>query len=105
MIRIEPLTFHYKYGFIVEGHAEYAEHGADIVCSAISAIAQTIEMAIKRHAPVESIVEEGHISVYVKEPNVYTDILIDAMLNGMRAVEKQYPQYVTIQEEEHDKRF
>ena len=105
MITIKPLTHRYKYGFVVEGHAEYAENGQDIVCSAVSAISSTTMMALDRHANTENIVESGLMSVYVKEPNVYTDILIDAMLNGMRAVEKQYPQYVTIQEEEHDKRF
>ena len=111
MIRIEPITFKYTDGFTVTGHANYAEHGADIVCSAISAIVQTTEMALHRHSNIystfgiESIIEEGHISVHIKESNVYTNILVDAMINGIRAIIAKYPQYVTIQEEEYDKRF
>jgi uncharacterized protein YsxB (DUF464 family) len=45
------------------------------------------------------MVEPGHMEITVARPNTYTDILIDAMLNGLRAIEVKYPKYVTIQEE------
>jgi len=105
MLSITPLQEKYRDGFIVSGHAEYAEHGADIVCSAVSAITQTTEMALKRQPGVISMVEPGHMEVTVVRPNVYTNVLIDAMLNGLRSIEVKYPKYVTIQEEYHDKRF
>ena len=33
-------------GFIVEGHADYAEEGSDIVCAAVSALTQTALLGI-----------------------------------------------------------
>ena len=37
-------------GFIVEGHADYAEEGSDIVCAAVSALTQTALLGIIRYA-------------------------------------------------------
>jgi len=30
----------------IEGHADYAEHGSDIVCSAVSAVLQTAQLGL-----------------------------------------------------------
>ena len=35
-----------KTGINIEGHAEYAEHGQDIVCAAVSAILQTAQLGL-----------------------------------------------------------
>lgn len=37
----------YDNGFIIEGHAGYAEPGKDIVCAAVSALSQTCVMSIE----------------------------------------------------------
>jgi hypothetical protein len=34
-------------GFIIQGHAEFAEHGQDIVCAGASAIAQAALLGLK----------------------------------------------------------
>jgi uncharacterized protein YsxB (DUF464 family) len=99
MITIRPYEYSYKNGFVVTGHAEYAEHGADIVCSAVSAMSQMTHLALKRHTDVVSVIKSGDMSVQIDKPNVYTNVLIDAMINGLRHVTKQYPQYVEIMEE------
>lgn len=91
------------YGFHIEGHADYAEHGRDIVCSAVSAIAQSTELSLRRHARIESDMRPGDMSVFIEFPNVLTNVLMDAMVRGLTAIASQYPEYVTIQEENHDK--
>ena len=45
-------------GFIVEGHADYAEEGSDIVCAAVSALTQTALLGIIRYAGEEKVVYE-----------------------------------------------
>lgn len=99
MITIKPYDKAYKNGFIVTGHAEYAEHGADIVCSAVSAMTQMTHLALSRHTDIKSVIKPGNMGVWVEEPNVYTNVLIDAMINGLRHVTKQFPKNVQILEE------
>ena len=37
-----------KNAIYIEGHADYAEHGKDIVCSAVSAVLQTAQLGLKQ---------------------------------------------------------
>ena len=39
-------------GFGCSGHADFGEHGEDIVCAAVSAIAQTTVLGLMRHLDV-----------------------------------------------------
>ncbi len=86
-------------GFKMEGHAEYAEHGADIVCSAVSAISQATLMALKRYSNVHNTVESGLMVVSIVNPNVQTNVLMDMMVNAIRVIAKQHPQNVKLLEE------
>ena len=45
---------------VIEGHAEYAEHGKDIVCAAVSVILQTAQLGLM------SIAEQYPNNVEVK---------------------------------------
>lgn len=45
---------------VIEGHAEYAEHGKDIVCAAVSVILQTAQLGLM------SIAEQYPLNVEVK---------------------------------------
>ena len=88
----------YNGGYSVIGHAEFAEHGQDIVCAAISAIAQTALLGLNKYCKVVSQVEGGDMTVLFV-PNDESITIIDTMLMGLKEVEREYPNHVKIQEE------
>jgi len=57
-------------GFTLKGHAEYAEYGYDIVCSAVTSNAIGVDNSLNLLAKVEfesEIGQEGMIECIVKE--------------------------------------
>ena len=86
-----------------KGHAGYAKHGRDIVCSAVSAIVQTALMAIidisgenVRYTLNE---EKGYVYFEVPEPKdgeekIKQQAVLKAMKLGVEDIEKGYSPYV-----------
>ena len=101
MITIKPLKGSYVKGYQVEGHADFAEHGMDIVCSAISVLSQSCLISLQRYGKVEWYMESGLLTVDVPVPSSYTNLLINSMVLGMSAVAKNYPEHVYIERENH----
>lgn len=86
----------YRYGFVVKGHANYAEHGKDIVCSAISAITQTAILGLDYYNGVTQKSKDGFLSVEIYKDDHTTDAIMKTMLLGLEEIEKQYPKYLQI---------
>ncbi len=57
------------YGFLIEGHAGYAEEGEDIICSAVSALALNTINSIEKFTAFQPIckMQEGYLSCIVSE--------------------------------------
>ena len=101
---IQAKFFHQKHGicaFSLSGHSEYAEQGADIVCAAVSSIAQYVTEALEYcKIPLSSLAEDGLITCSLGE--VSEDELAHAQefLVPMEAVlsdlEIQYGKYLKI---------
>ena len=91
----------------ITGHAEYAESGKDIVCSAISILAYTLaehiavvyEQGILRDKPTVKL-EDGdvHIECKTDDPKVYSYLLGKYMfvMTGYDLIKLTYPEYVDI---------
>lgn len=81
------------------GHADYANHGEDIVCAAISAITCTAVLGLREYAKVDGHYEALPAKAHIK-PNVYRDDAVQAILQtlvlGYREIANQYSQYITI---------
>ena len=104
MITVRPFKGNYTHGYTVEGHADFAVHGQDIVCAAVSALTQTTLMALQRYSTVEAIAEPGNMQVDVTNPGGYTGLLISSMINGLSHIAQAYPQYLHVEKEKpHDK--
>jgi len=96
------------FGLDVSGHTGYAEHGADIVCSAISTLVQTLETGLTeiiRIEGVKSSIDEdrGSLSLFwhgSEDSRVRT--LVDTVIEVLKSVEKSYPSYVKFMEVEVD---
>ena len=84
-VRIDSNQCH----LFVEGHAEYAPKGQDIVCAAVSALAQTLAA----HPCCGSRVDNGRIHVWANRP---MQEIFKAFEIGFCAMAHQYPEHVQI---------
>ena len=92
--------------FLVEGHAEYARHGQDIVCSAISSTGYNAINAAKQIAGVDLKykINDGFMAVGLpdklsKNKKMVVSIILETIVVGFKQIEKEYGKYVHISEE------
>ena len=89
----------------INGHADYAKKGSDIVCAGVSALTialiNTLD-ALEDEGKVESIMQ---IDVGVTEieclSKIFTDIIevesaFNTVLRGFKHIEKEYPKNVMV---------
>ena len=82
----------------VSGHAEYAPPGQDIVCAAVSALAQTLALSVRMVAGDHATVTtgDGLLDIKLHTANDITKALISAFFIGVKEIEKQYPANVRV---------
>lgn len=88
-------------GFTVDGHANTAPRGQDIVCAAVSALTQTavlgLECYLKRSFTFD--MASGKLKVILEDaPDQLTGAILETMLLGLLEIEKINPQFVRISE-------
>lgn len=87
-------------GFSISGHAYFAEYGSDIVCSAVSAVAQTAVLGLQHYfgEAVEVQKKEGSLicalsQLKPSEENT-AETILKTMYWGLKAIQAQYGKYV-----------
>lgn len=89
----------------VEGHADYAPRGRDIVCAAVSALAQTAVLGLERAGLKPRVeVREGWLkcappSVMTPDQAVRARIIMDTIHAGLEDIAAGYPEHVALREE------
>ena len=92
-------------GYRASGHTGYAEAGSDIVCAAVSALTQSTLNGLQNilKAPVRSDIDERTASLEAElKPEATTEqvdraqLLLQTLLEGLRAIERSYPRNVRI---------
>ncbi len=87
-------------GITVDGHAEYAEQGKDIICSAVSVLMfnliKSIESLTKDKIKYQDDTP-GHINIEFKNLSEKSKLLVDSFFIGVSDVATTYPEYVQIQ--------
>ena len=83
----------------VKGHANYADHGKDIVCSAVSCLCVSMANTLLA-AGVEKRcfrMEGGSffMSATITENQAYAEGAFDTAVNGLQMIAEQYPNHVT----------
>lgn len=88
------------------GHANYAEHGSDIVCAAVSALVLTTVNSIERLASYQPVVEVDEqnggylyfetLTNLTSEQEYITHILLQNLLYGLEDIQEQYASYLSI---------
>ena len=81
----------------INGHAEYAKYGKDIVCAAVSSIViTTINAIIRIDEDVLEYKESDNLEITILKHTEVTDILITNMLELLSELEKQYKKNIII---------
>lgn len=90
-------------GFHVSGHAGYADHGSDIVCSAVSVLSMSIANGITEVLNIQpkiDINEDGMLKLSLrknsKEEIDSSQVLLKTMLINMKDLEKNYTDYIKV---------
>lgn len=96
MITISPVNNEYRLGFIVEGHAGYAERGQDIVCASVSVLAQAVGNYLESRGCAEVERESGYISVSVIRNTKLNEHMINMFLETVELIESEYNEHVHI---------
>ena len=105
MIKVEMMDTDKGYSLSVSGHANYAPEGQDIVCAAVSVLAQTlankVEAAARSGRLLTSCVQHGETFVVQALPkpgpnNLMVASWFDFVEEGLRALAEAYPDNVEL---------
>lgn len=84
---------------VISGHAQYAEYGSDIVCSAASSITTTTIngiLSLNKDGLSYKISAQGSLEITVNSNDHITQTLIKNMINLLKELESQYPTNVNV---------
>jgi uncharacterized protein YsxB (DUF464 family) len=88
-------------GFAVNGHANTAPHGQDIICAGVAALTQTAVLGLERHLGREFTLDisEGNLVLELTQiPDALTGAVLETMLLGLTEIAKISPNSVRIAE-------
>lgn len=95
------------HGFSVTGHSDHSHHGSDIVCSAVSALAQTAVLALKSVADITPhwIRQEGLLECTIpselsQDSIEKANIVLRTIVTGIENISQNYPRYVIVSSKE-----
>lgn len=96
-------------GFDIQGHAGFADAGSDIVCSAVSALAQTTALGLTEllHLNVGLSIDEDNGKMHcilgrncTDEECEKADILLSTLYLGLNSIQENYGKYLKITQRE-----
>jgi len=87
--------------FVGSGHAEYDEHGQDIVCAAVSAIMQTAVLGLTNYLDfdININVKDGWLDCQLTSEiakDLQVKAILETMLVGLKGIEDEYSEYIKI---------
>ena len=86
----------------VKGHANYDDSGRDIVCSAVSALVQSLIATLDIWNDEDLVKEPGNVQIRYTcaDYDDYAHAAIDMLVIGIGCLEETYPEYVEMVEDE-----
>ncbi|WP_144511200.1 ribosomal-processing cysteine protease Prp [Bacillus sp. FJAT-22090] len=93
------------HSFEMKGHADFAEHGKDLVCAGASAVSFGAVNAIIALTEITPIIEQkgngGYL--YVEVPSISNpekaanmQLILEAMIVSLQTIEQDYSKYIKI---------
>jgi len=95
MIQVQVLkeNGHYK-KFMIDGHADYAEQGKDIVCAAVSVLVTNTINSIEEFTndAFTCDLKDGAIQNWEFTSHISheTELFMDSLMLGLRSIQKSY---------------
>ena len=80
-------------GIEVSGHAQFAEHGKDLICAAVSAIVTGGFNAFDEKDISSVELKEGYAILILKEGN---SPVLNTIVIQLKTIEQAYPKYIKI---------
>ena len=82
-------------GFECSGHADYAEEGSDIICSAVSALAintaNSLEAFTNDRVEADEAEDGGYLKVEILQPaSEESKLLLKSLALGLKMIEDTY---------------
>ncbi|ACJ75760.1 hypothetical protein H17ap60334_03480 [Thermosipho africanus H17ap60334] len=82
--------------FLITGHSMYAQKGKDIVCAAVSVVAQhTARYLLKNGASVK--IKDGYLDVKNISHDNISQIFVNELIDTLKDLEEQYPKYLKLE--------
>ncbi len=80
------------HGLTVDGHAGFAETGNDIICAAVSALAQGLIHALSDLTEDEFLhnVRNGHIEIFYRDLSEQGKLLVDSFFLSIGDIQQTY---------------
>ncbi|KKB35086.1 ribosomal-processing cysteine protease Prp [Bacillus thermotolerans] len=91
--------------FTMDGHAEFAEHGKDLVCAGATAVSfgtlNAILSLTEARIGIEQEEEGGFLRCYVPEDlpegiDEKVQLLLEGMVISLQTIEREYSKYISI---------
>ena len=88
--------------FEMSGHADFAEHGKDLVCAAASAVSFGAVNAVLTLTHVTPTIQQGEDGGYLQvvfpetEEDHDVQLIVRAMIVSMQTIEQDYGQFIKI---------
>ena len=86
-------------GISITGHAGYAEHGKDIVCAAVSILAQNLIRSVEELTDdkIKYDISPGEVNINFRNLSAEAMLLLDSFYIGVKMIADEYPENVTIE--------
>lgn len=81
---------------IIDGHANYAPHGQDIVCAAVSTLTQVFITSVEELTPdtVQSVLADGRAVIRYGNLTEKAQTLLSSFFIGLEMIANAYPNNV-----------
>ena len=85
-------------GITLEGHANYASIGQDIVCAGVSTLVQTLIQSIEELTAdeIEYDMSPGTVDIKYGNLSEQAQLLVSSFFVGLRLIADEYPKNVAI---------
>ena len=94
------------YKLLIKGHANYAKHGNDIVCAAVSALSYSLYLGLNNvlnlSENIKAKQEDGFFNLILDKPDEKTEILFKTFVESIKSVEENYKKCIVILYKEED---
>ncbi len=93
-------------GFRCTGHAEYADPGSDIVCSAVSVLIINTMNSIEAYTDavfeqqVDDETESGEVCFLLTKPTPEAVLLMKSLVLGLSQIREEYEEFISVALEE-----